>query len=56
MIYNPIGLTDTRYQRPWQTADEAYKRTMSRRRTSFTRRTRPPFTLFPHAGRVEAGV
>jgi len=29
VIYNPIGLTDTRYQAPWQTADEAYKRTMS---------------------------
>ncbi len=29
VIYNPIGLTDTRYQTPWQTADEAYKRTMS---------------------------
>jgi pimeloyl-ACP methyl ester carboxylesterase len=29
VIYNPIGLTDTRYQRPWTTADEAYKRTMA---------------------------
>jgi len=29
VLYNPIGLTDTRYQRPWQTADEAYKRTMA---------------------------
>src|SRR5271166_245142 len=29
VIYNPIGLTDTRYQQPWQTADEGYKRTMA---------------------------
>src|SRR5579871_6019341 len=29
VIYNPIGLTDTRYQQPWVTADEAYKRTMA---------------------------
>ena len=29
VLYNPIGLTDTRYERPWVTADEAYKRTMS---------------------------
>src|SRR5260370_31172600 len=29
VIYNPIGLTDPRYQQPWRTADEAYKRTMS---------------------------
>ncbi|HLJ45747.1 MAG TPA: alpha/beta hydrolase [Bryobacteraceae bacterium] len=29
VIYNPIGLTDPRFQRPWRTADEAYKATMS---------------------------
>lgn len=29
VLYNPIGLTDTRYERPWQTADESYKRTMA---------------------------
>jgi pimeloyl-ACP methyl ester carboxylesterase len=29
VIYNPIGLTDPRYQQPWRSADEAYKRTMS---------------------------
>ena len=29
VIYNPIGLTDVRYQQPWRGADEAYKRTMS---------------------------
>jgi pimeloyl-ACP methyl ester carboxylesterase len=29
VIYNPIGLTDPRYQTPWHSADEAYKRTMS---------------------------
>jgi pimeloyl-ACP methyl ester carboxylesterase len=28
VIYNPIGLTDPRYQTPWRTADEAYKATM----------------------------
>ena len=26
VIYNPIGLTDVRYQQPWHTADEGYKR------------------------------
>ena len=29
VIYNPIGLTDIRYERPWRTADEAYKATMA---------------------------
>jgi len=29
VIYNPIGLTDPRYQTPWHSADDAYKRTMS---------------------------
>lgn len=29
VICNPIGLTDTRWQGPWTTADEAYKTTMS---------------------------
>jgi pimeloyl-ACP methyl ester carboxylesterase len=29
VIYNPIGLTDTRYQQPWVSADETYKRTMA---------------------------
>jgi len=29
VIYNPIGLTDPRYQTPWRTADEAYKATMA---------------------------
>ena len=29
VIYDPIGLSDVRYQQPWHTADEAYKRTMS---------------------------
>jgi len=29
VIYNPIGLTDTRYQTPWLGADETYKRTMA---------------------------
>jgi pimeloyl-ACP methyl ester carboxylesterase len=28
VIYNPIGLTDPRYQQPWRSADDAYKRTM----------------------------
>jgi pimeloyl-ACP methyl ester carboxylesterase len=28
VIYNPIGLTDVRYQQPWRTADEGYKRYM----------------------------
>ena len=29
VIYDPIGLTDPRYERPWRTADEAYKATMA---------------------------
>jgi pimeloyl-ACP methyl ester carboxylesterase len=29
VIYDPIGLTDVRFERPWRTADEAYKATMS---------------------------
>jgi pimeloyl-ACP methyl ester carboxylesterase len=29
VIYDPIGLTDPRFERPWRTADEAYKATMA---------------------------
>ena len=29
IIYDPIGLTDVRYERPWRSADEAYKATMA---------------------------
>src|SRR5580700_9682081 len=29
VIYNPIGLTDPRYQTAWRTADDAYKATMA---------------------------
>jgi pimeloyl-ACP methyl ester carboxylesterase len=29
VLYDPIGLTDIRYDRPWRTADEAYKATMA---------------------------
>lgn len=29
VIYNPIGLTDVRYQTAWRTADDAYKATMA---------------------------
>jgi pimeloyl-ACP methyl ester carboxylesterase len=29
VIYNPIGLTDVRWERPWRTADEAYRATMT---------------------------
>jgi pimeloyl-ACP methyl ester carboxylesterase len=29
VIYDPIGLTDVRWDRPWRTADEAYKATMA---------------------------
>jgi pimeloyl-ACP methyl ester carboxylesterase len=28
VLYNPIGLVDPRYGRPWQGADESYKRTL----------------------------
>lgn len=30
VLYDPIGLTDIRYDRPWPSADEAYKATMAR--------------------------
>ena len=29
VIYDPIGLTDVRWERPWRSADDAYKATMS---------------------------
>jgi pimeloyl-ACP methyl ester carboxylesterase len=29
VLYNPIGLTDPRYGRPWESADEGYKRTLA---------------------------
>jgi pimeloyl-ACP methyl ester carboxylesterase len=30
VIYNPIGLTDPRFERPWRSTDEAYKGTLNR--------------------------
>ena len=29
VIYDPIGLTDPRYERPWRSADDAYKATLA---------------------------
>ena len=29
VLYNPIGLTDARFDRPWDSTDEAYKRTLA---------------------------
>jgi len=29
VIYDPIGLTDARYERPWRSADDAYKAAMA---------------------------
>ncbi len=29
VLYDPIGLTDTRWERPWHSADETYKATMA---------------------------
>jgi pimeloyl-ACP methyl ester carboxylesterase len=29
VLYNPIGLVDPRYSRPWESADEGYKRTLA---------------------------
>ena len=29
VLYNPIGLTDPRYTRPWESSDEGYKRTLA---------------------------
>lgn len=29
VLYNPIGLTDVRYDRPWDSTDELYKRTLA---------------------------
>src|ERR1700722_6270187 len=30
VLYDPIGLTDTRWEQPWHSAEEAYKATMAR--------------------------
>ena len=32
VIYNPIGLTDVRWNQPWPSADDAYKATMAQSR------------------------
>jgi pimeloyl-ACP methyl ester carboxylesterase len=32
VLYAPIGLTDVRWERPWRSADEAYKATMAQSR------------------------
>ncbi|MDQ1469782.1 MAG: hypothetical protein QOJ99_1262 [Bryobacterales bacterium] len=32
VLYNPIGLTDARWQQPWRSAQEAYQATMARTR------------------------
>jgi len=29
VLYNPIGLTDPRYSRPWDSTDDSYKRTLA---------------------------
>ena len=29
VLYNPIGLVDGRYDRPWDSTDESYKRTLA---------------------------
>jgi pimeloyl-ACP methyl ester carboxylesterase len=29
VLYNPIGLLDPRFERPWESTDEAYKRTLA---------------------------
>ena len=29
VLYNPIGLTDPRFDRPWDSTDEGYKRTLA---------------------------
>jgi pimeloyl-ACP methyl ester carboxylesterase len=29
VLYNPIGLVDTRYSRPWDSVDDGYKRTLA---------------------------
>ena len=29
VIYNPIGLTDARWERPWRSTDEVYKETLA---------------------------
>jgi pimeloyl-ACP methyl ester carboxylesterase len=29
VLYNPIGLSDPRFDRPWESTDEAYKRTLA---------------------------
>ena len=29
VLYNPIGLVDTRFERPWESTDDVYKRTLA---------------------------
>ena len=54
--YDPIGLTDVRFERPWRTADDAYKATWARRTINAGRVLREHPALFSRAGRMEARV
>jgi len=47
VIYNPIGLTDVRYQTPWRTADDAYKATMAQSRIHGVRVSAPIWMWTP---------
>ena len=54
VIYNPIGLLDPRYERPWGSIDEAYKRILA---TTYQQTLRWDFQIFlTQSLGVEAGV
>ena len=54
VIYNPIGLLDPRFERPWGSIDEAYKRNLG---TTYQTDSRGHLQIFlAQSGGVEAGV
>ena len=54
VLYNPIGLVDGRYARPWSSTDEAYKRRSAS--TYQTNYTAISAVLLSQPHGVEAGV
>ena len=54
VLYNPIGLTDPRFDRPWDSTDEAYKRTLGATFQSI--RAVADALRRPQPGGVDAGL
>ena len=54
MLYNPIGLVDGRFDRPWDSTDDGYKRTLG---ATYPVSPRGPDALrLAQPGGVDAGV